>query len=1178
MTTSRVFALICIIALTASLVSATGGRVEIAVRDSEGYTVAVESSSWVSCSDAGSFPLELRYGSYAHCRNRCLNYPNRADGTWQWHAYMPSFSCAGPDPGGFVPYEVPGSGAEVVQTLFFCPRSGSGACSATPVDYCDCYAPTGASITARPNTWYRGGFTASATFTDNHDAYQLQSRNRNTGSPSWSGWSSWITCTDRSTCTENVPVVVSGSYCTATGTNRCQVQVAVRDYWHNDATATQTFNIDRIAPTSTHEILGIPDHTDSEGSWYRSEVSIRVDSRDNVSTSDQSGLKTIFIERRYEFSTTQCSARGNIAYTPYGVSGLHDSATRTDSTLGVEEVRFCYYAEDQAVTGASAIGNREPVRTTSARVWIDGEPPTTSIEPTPTEWTRDNSVEWTVRCDDGVGSGCDRTYYRSNARTDITSCPATYTNNWTHPLDERTLSETACPAGDTCLFTFCAYSVDNVGNEGDEVSVLYGVDQTPPRVDPFVYIPGPKSPGNPAGSTLSGATDTWFNDDFSVNLTFRDDGSGVHGCDYRINGGAWQTAGCSGEGILLEGTDGDRIQTRTIDVPVGPSASGPAGACTSEGRDACTIEVRAVDGVGNEMQYSESETVSIDWTPPQCELNWVYQGDGSINQHYNDTLKTFYYNNNDSYNPQEGTYTVEVLFWDETATHNGNDVSGIMITEFPELTGRENDGDNYIEVLDMFPGLSTNFPVYLRNFTYDYDAGSVYTTLNNPPARVVVTDEAGNIGECNFSVIRDTEPPEPIVSVLTFDHVNLEDPSGFDPNITVDLSARDPAEPTDFDSGSGIRNAELYLINRSGYVGDRPYYYPECDVFDYVINPAELPRIGQSPYGESEFDVSGDFDQAAFETVLESGRGQCFQIVGVFYDNVNNFAIVEPNTGVAGGENRTIAVDLYPGDGHVDACGFFGDFDNCNNRSAFLNGLPVDRFLTTSCPGSCHNGTVSIVGGEIQQARVVLAGFADEGVVPDKYQQTGTTLFPYRFYNITEGNLNERGRDYTIEATPLSPLSIYGTQSVSPVFIEGFLGDPTEEDPDRYPIIDETHVLIGFRDELCTDQCTIQTPTLVGSTCVLQCAGIEGCPSAANDAEGYAVLEECVRQGANANTMITTGDETYLCCTENITDIAGVGTVSTEFEVDATDVARSERVVMLGGRLVRMVVLTFNRE
>jgi len=175
----------------------------------------------------------------------------------------------------------------------------------------------------------------------------------------------------------------------------------------------------------------------------------------------------------------------------------------------------------------------------------------------------------------------------------------------------------------------------------------------------------------------------------------------------------------------------------------------------------------------------------------------------------------------------------------------------------------------------------------------------------------------------------------------------------------------------------------------------------------------------------------------------------------------------------------------------------------------------------------------------------------------------------YRLFNITDPYpTGMQGRLYNIEATP-SPLdfSLYESR-VKDVFIEQEPATPGL--PPDYPPVGRTDFVIGFRSTQCTDACTLESDPIPG-TCRIDCAGYAGCPNSTES--GYQALEAC--QGLSSGFTTSASGNIYRCCTSDITT-AGIAPLSAAFEVNATNVARSERLVMLGGKLVKLVVITFD--
>ncbi|MBT9133220.1 MAG: hypothetical protein DDT33_01756 [Firmicutes bacterium] len=99
----------------------------------------------------------------------------------------------------------------------------------------------------------------------------------------------------------------------------------------------------------------------------------------------------------------------------------------------------------------------------------------------------------------------------------------------------------------------------------------------------------------------------WYRTDFTVFAEFEDPvpGSGLASCQYKAGAGFWRSVTCPAPG-----------KRASISVSVG--AWQIIRECDTEGEKACKVEVRAIDGAGNESTPPPNfKLFNIDWTRPR---------------------------------------------------------------------------------------------------------------------------------------------------------------------------------------------------------------------------------------------------------------------------------------------------------------------------------------------------------------------------------------------------------------------------------------------------------------------------------------------------------------------------------------------------------------------------------
>lgn len=1112
----------------------------------------------VTCDEFGNPAETCSIANWAD-RSICVNNCSQYDGVSRYYGRIEAYSCAtdaGPD-------QITNTPSETTRTTVTWCASGdwsSGSCSGSrTATYCDCVIPSAASIDGT-SSWHRDDFTVSLRFTDDEHAWRIYTQQFDALGGGSSAETLAQTCSDTGspmTCSDTVTIDVgpSSAVCDTSGSNACRLEGRFVDYWLFERTASQTYDIDVTPPTTTFgDWNRAPECPSSEArcsgrNWFQNTVGYEL-----TCTDEHSGCDTIW---------TGSSGSGSVFATDVtGTSGSDEMrpflVDRTGQAASLVDV--VYYSDDNAISDP---GNTESLRS-APDVWIDGVAPDTTI-PQPTAWSRGDSFSVDVTCTDAGGSGCDTiTYDASNIGTNDMDCsPGSSWNVDGESVTETyTHAGTACEDDQICVFSFCAYSTDNVGHDSASESITVSIDRTKPTMDPtdpdFDYDPTPGSGGSP---TLDGSTDSWFNDDFDVTVSIVDDGSGIGACYYQVNGGGWiEIAGCN-SGSAVIGDDGDLSITVTFPVTVGPGLM-----CESEGRDTCTIEFYAEDTVGNAMD-PYSETVSIDYTAPTCELRIVNEYQPSAPtygndpfQNYSDTIKTHFYNNNISIATNDGTGDYEVVmdFNDTTnADPNYDEVSGIMQIIMPAITNDTSE----ITDLDM---TAPTFARHTHSRDYGFDPADDF----NGTATVQVTDEAGNTNTCTFEVVQVPGGTIVINDVnFTFSHTSLDDAAnlGFDAGFDIEIDAYSTT------LGVTVGPAMIRVLNSSGVEavsGGPSSYLPNCGPFDYSVSHYDTPLISYDfgLYDEADDSLNAT-EEALLRAVLASGAGRCFQPYLVVNDSVGNYQVIMPSAWPSGIDAwRAIAMDGSTGTSAQDVCSLFGDFDNCNERARYLNGHPVDQYLVDSC-ASCHEGTVSINRPPAAQYPGSLVSIL--GIERDGYRYVSDSPSgSYRLFNIDA----DPARPFTIQAAPTSADTLRFAAQAKTVTIDS--ASPLDVDAGTFPPVGDTPFVIGFRASECTSSCTLSTDVGLG-TCRLDCAGYNGCPNSTN-VEATRALTAC--DGLSAGFITNDGlGNNYLCCT-SIANIDSVGEVGTDFTVNASAIERNERLVYIGGRLVKLVVVTFDRE
>ncbi|MFT4309964.1 MAG: hypothetical protein ACMXYL_05780, partial [Candidatus Woesearchaeota archaeon] len=1014
-----------------------------------------QSPSWpsfVDCAYHGPASFTTSWGSREDCQSRCEN-PTSPQGVWN---VIGSRGVQNACSGLSVPVN-PGNPIAMGTVRF---RSNID----TPArysEYCDCEDPTiEFASTVELDSWYRdSSHSITVDWWDNYRIHSVEYRQDQssdggsswsnvrtgtvevTGHPRSSPWGSGISGN------QAVPLLVGTGGCTISGSNTCMLGVIAVDYWDRRSEEAvylfENINIDREAPTTQFEWLRTPDHTIG-GSWYinSNKPGYRLTCNDPYSGC-----------RAAETWNCQGGVASCINYTDLYPSGNPTSISYTGGRIQDCTLQRCtrnvrYRSYDNALPSP---GNAEDIDD-SENILLDAVPPSTTISPpTPPphtglvpgiHWVRGN-FDYTISCTDTTGtlsgSGCASVDYSC---TLLSSCPSA--GNIGISGDTGSFQHTAtCDSDDGCLFTMTRSGTDNVGNIETPRTQLYGIDNANPYfIGNYTYNPLLRRP----------SYDNWMNDSFTVTIEVRDDHSGIGSCRYRIiDGGtigSWNplTTGCPAGDARLAGPGVDDDRIRTITSPL--ITVGPAGDCSVEGRDRCEIEIEVFDMVGNSMSYSEN--VSIDYTPPECDIDmiidYVNPYDTSPYSHYNHTERILYYNpsisdyNTDSYvqmvypNMYEARvyYNVTILANDTNVDRglSGDQVSGIYTITFPDITsggGSYTIDDNY-----WYP--ANEATIWDSMHHYNYVDGATASGGYN----VIVTDQAGNSNTCNITLIPDTDPPTD--AEIDYDH--YVDAAGL---LEYDPEFRNLIGNDDL---SLVRDAFIYVYYADGIELSSNQHTPGCGVFEDFNN---LPGDMSDRYVAriSGSDITADWNPIINESYsYRMQEGYCHKFFLRVYDNVNNYEdFVHPS-------DHIVAVDGTPD----NMCTVFGRFDNCNNRASEwlnLNGTTRNSAIH-ECPGSCVGGTVYLEGTPYHNnAEVFVESFP-------QYLNISNSLGEYSLYNITE---NDRPHAFTANPAGVdTALYLPRTQTIllSPDRI-GSLNLPQIYYPRDFSF--------AFDPRVCTDYC-----------------------------------------------------------------------------------------------------------
>jgi hypothetical protein len=1020
---------------------------------------------------------------------------------------------------------------------------------------------------ARMQDWYRDMIRVTFTAYDDHSGinecyYRLGTTSGSLGT--------WIAITDsggnacrgspnfgsevRSRTVSYNAALGFTTRCSAEGVDACIMQIRVVDAVGNEMLSPEfSFNTDYTAPENLDFTWSPPNYTDSEGHWYNTRAPYTVYAEDPLSGIRRSQ------RQHMQPANTELQQR----LTPYNFNSGVPSALISDIVGNLADScslqrcdRFVRYSWGD--WGIRYQGNRV-IGLESSVVLLDSVKPTTTIT-TPIvvglqpsyQWVGEN-FDFTIYCTDTTGgidgSGCKHVQYSC---TIPGSCPSIGTI--TIPGNDGSFIHPAiCTEGNACLFTLTRSATDNVNHTEIPINQLYGIDKVDPRVDGagYQYSPQLRQVGH----------DNWMNESFNITVTVHDDHSGIGGCSYRVrNGGAWTTPsvldashGCPPGNANLTGPGVDEDRTRTLRIP--QITVGDDQQCSVEGRDTCEIEITLTDMVGRTHVYSES--VSIDYTPPTCDIqmliDYVNPYDSSPYSHYNHTERTFYYNPNiagydtDPYVQMEyplmsppGYYNVTITGDDTNGPLSGAQVSGIRALTFPDITS--GGGVHTVDNSLLSPSLEST--IWSSMHHYHYNDGATQQGVFN----VTVEDQAGNSAECPINVVVDTVPPLDVGS-LEYDHyVDAADQQTYDPGFNTLIGQ---------DDLSGVRDAFIYVYYADGIELTGSQHTPGCLQFE---DRTAIPDLGERFVARIS---ASDAASPAWNPIINetfSGRmisGQCHRFFLRVYDQTNNYRdYVDPNANI-------VAIDGVPD----NFCRVFGRYDNCNNRSSeWLNNVPTTRISgIPHCPGSCVGGTVRLDGSPptlYEDAEVFIEGFSDRYI--NLTNETGE----YTIYNIIE---NDRPHAFTANPTGIHrALYLPRTQTI---LLERARYGPLSL-PDVYHPRDFT---FAFDPRVCNDDCVADADPF--QLCRTDCLYTDEHGRSLCGAREIGVQEQlrlglCAGAGAQKGWLIDYGSSQQIICCGRDGPIAKE-LINGTLEVDASHVARSERVVSFRGKLVRLIVTVF---
>ena len=1091
----------------------------------------------LTCSNYGSPSVSAggTYGTYNNCMAACANPAN--DGTYYSYGVITApLYCNGK--------QIPGTPGQTSKTpVIFCVSPYNSATCALSANYCDCQQPSTGSIQGS-SSWYRMDFTTTASFTDNHDAHSIALRERTAGTSTWSNYYQSFTCPTGTSCSKTITVHVpltqssifnfgtSSTYCNQTGTGACWVNARFGDLWNNYRYASQSFNIDRIAPVETSGAgspwFRAPDYVSSSGqAWWRDSVGYTARYNDQTTTADQSGLSSISIAQVND-ATSSCPRYGTGSFTNYPVSGLSSSATQTMSYSGAgTPFHVCSYAADRALP---APGNRASMSHTSAD-YLDGQPPVSTASPAPGLW---RAAPFTVSlgCTDTGGSGCKAFHVVSHSGTETASCPAA-----PYPVASSSVAA-SCAPNDDCRFSICAYAEDNVAHNETSHTYVYGVDRKAPTIGAF------SAPAlvTSRGQRWSGAGTVSFSVPLSDGSA-ADPGSGIASCEYRVtNGGSvgsWQTASCAHSTSTTIGASNVESSTATFSVSVGSS-----GQCSTQGANTCKVEVRVTDAVGNVR--TASYAFGVDLTVPSCRVSNVdvTQTPPINHGYYNASSNTLYYGTP----PSPVSYAVTL---DSNDSSGAVPTSGVKSIAFPDLTS---------------PG-GTNAsapPLYPETFSATRSYAFNASDAQNGTFAFTVTDAVGNAATCDLKLYHDVVGPRVWQGDVNYSRMVAENASVALRylDLWVHLNATDP---------SGIQAVEIKERNTTRFASQKGSP-PQCD-WSQPIDPARDRTIAFVPngfFGPINSSFSGWSDLAANVTA-EAVPGSCLRFYGVVYDGSGNLNTSAPR-------NKSVAIDAFPGTSPGAACSFFSTFDNCNDRSAYLdlNASRVQQYRTTACPGSCVDGRVQIIDRSGTATSAQGSDVSIQGITAKPwYRNVSAATGYYRLFNISDPTESgSTSRLYNFQATPPDAYKLFYSSAVVPKTID----ERSYAFSSTVPPIYTVDFDIGLTPSDCTSSCTLSTDPGIG-TCHVGCAGYNGCVNASggpgfdSSSPAYKALQAC--DGLPLNAQTSAGGTSYACCTQPLS--TPISTLTDPITIaNASRIVRNERLVYLNGRIVKMITVLFS--
>lgn len=1156
---------------------ASAATVQTIVKPPNGMPLITVSSSTLTCSDYGTNAVVSSgsFGSRVNCTSLCAQNPTGYEGTYYEYAQTTgTLTCAGaPIPS--VPSTTPSS------LVDFCVAGTSTTCY-QPDDYCDCSPPPAPTLTPLPG-WYRknqsvpvslaydesgggranayvvseypstipiynpfgggfGGFGGSPTLTEQPGSWYQSAGMCNNVKQS--------ATQNLNLCQATATILIGENWtsqfglfgftgytavCMNEGPAACTVRSQALNYWDLlGPTLIQSVNTDFTAPHTTFDGWSRPPDYVQPGTgtaWYKDQVGYSLTCADNLGAAQSAGCFNI--SHLAEPSTTACPASASMS--SYDLYGHSTTSAYTSPPSGIScssqlcALKLCYFSDDAAL---SRPGNVE-TQHASGNVTIDGLAPNTTNRTRGGIWRAANFTV-TLACNDGAGSGCSAIHLHSNSGTNTVPCSGPYTQPSLSGSNTIT-TPAACAPGQACKFSICYYSQDHVGNIEPTRSTLFGVDRQKPVIGGF----------QASGLVVSNGENWSGPQTVSFTVPLSDGtGSGIGSCEYRVtNGasvGAWRSASCR-TGSAVFGGEVDS-SSASFQVKVGAS-----GQCSVQGSHACTVEVRANDTVGNSQTASFS--FGVDYTAPSCRVSSVSipRTLPLVYAHFSAPTQTLAYGTP----PAQQSYTVFVLSNDSNGAVNS---SGIAKIVFPFLTSP---GGSHIEAAPAYPKSTVS------NWSYTFNASNTETGAQT----FTVTDAVGNSATCSITLSHDTTGPRVWDGDVNYSHMVAENASVAIAHLDLwaHLNATDP---------SGIQAVMIKEQNTTRATGTSIGGSPECKPFPPIdpVRDRTIAFVRNGFFGPVSASLSSigptNWSRLVANVTAEAKAGSCLRFYGVVYDGAGNVNTSQPRA-------KEVAIDAFNGTSPDAACAFFSTFDNCNDRAGYLNGLPVQAYETTACPGACVYGKVFVTTSRSGTKPLQGAPVSIQGITGKPWYSTVSASDGYyQLLNISDRVGSSLMRAYDFQARPPLLYRAFYSAQVVPRTLNESTSHP-------YPPIYQVGFDIGLQRSTCTSACTSSTDPGVG-TCHVGCAGFNGCLNASGgpgfdaSSPAYAALQAC--DGLPVNSQTSANGKSYACCTQ---PLAGPQLPPIHDAVsvpNATHIVRNERLVYLNGRLVKMITILFQQK